>query len=636
MQKILLGKDPNGKPVQIDLKTFITTRGLIQAASGGGKSRTIRRLGEQFFGKVQTFIIDKEGEFPSLREKFGYVLVGKGGETPTDTRSAELVCHRLLEANASAVFDLYDLKIDERPRWVRLFLEALMNAPKSLWRPLVVIVDEAHRFAPEGGDKGKAESYGSMIDLAADGRKRGFCMVAATQRLAKFTKNASAELLNRLVGHTVEDLDVDRAVDLMGVRRADRENFEDSLKKMKPGTFWAFGPAISSDRCLVHVGGVLTTHPEPGTPAAGAPPPTPEKVKALLPKLADLPKQAEVEKKTLAEFKAEIRTVKFQLSEAQKALAAEKNRTTRAPAARAIPAPPPPPKLQIKQVDVPVVHGRDVKRLEAALSRAENLYEKLKLFGKPVEEAAKELNGAIGKVLSVDSSLILEAKTRKFHEAQRHDFARSTAAGPDHSRVPARAARPRSPMVIPPASTNGDSEEKTISRPQMRILGALAQFEAIGILEVRRQMLAGWMGLKVSGSFNNNLGALRTSTFIDYAEDRVKLTEAGRAIAPGVEEDITTEGLLRHCLDALSTPQGRMLAHLHGVHPEWITRQELAEKLGLQVSGSFNNNLGAMHTAGMVEYGSGSEKQNVKCADWLFQEVLSQSDSVGRMARVVR
>lgn len=159
--KIVLGVAEDGTPVEIDIKTFLTTRGLIQASSGGGKSRTLRRMAEQFFGKVQTFIIDKEGEFPSLREKFDYALVGNGGETPTDPQTAELVCQKLLETNLSCIFDLYSLKDPERHMWVKNFLDALMNAPKNLWHPVMVIVDEAHRYCPERG-MGESEAYGPM------------------------------------------------------------------------------------------------------------------------------------------------------------------------------------------------------------------------------------------------------------------------------------------------------------------------------------------------------------------------------------------------------------------------------------------------------------------------------------------
>src|SRR6266403_4826327 len=48
------------------------------------------------------------------------------------------------------------------------------------------------------------------------------------------------------------------------------------------------------------------------------PPPAPEKIKALLPKLADLPKEAEDKARTEAEYRNEIRTLKSQLATAER------------------------------------------------------------------------------------------------------------------------------------------------------------------------------------------------------------------------------------------------------------------------------------------------------------------------------
>lgn len=178
--KINIGKTSEGRDVSFDLDTLISTRLLIQANSGAGKSWLLRRLMEQLFGHVQVIAIDPEGEFATLREKYGYVLVGKGGETPADPRTAAAVAEKLLEIRASAVCDIYEMRPPDRHQWVRLFLEAMINAPKKLWHPVIVIVDEAHMFCPEKG-AGESAAQESMIDLCTRGRKRGYCAVWATQ-----------------------------------------------------------------------------------------------------------------------------------------------------------------------------------------------------------------------------------------------------------------------------------------------------------------------------------------------------------------------------------------------------------------------------------------------------------------------
>src|SRR6185437_11722928 len=239
MSHIIIGK-AGEKNVSIDLDVLLRTRLLVQANSGKGKSWLLRRLAEQLFGKVQVIIIDPEGEFSTLREKYGYVLVGKGGETPADPRSAAIVAHKLLELKASAVCDLYEMKAAARHEWVQRFLDAMIDAPKNLWHPCLVIVDEAHVYCPEKG-AGESIAAEAMIGLATRGRKRGFSCAFATQRLGKLRKDAAAELLNIMIGGTFIDIDRKRAADALGVYGHDQKEFFDEIRMLERGNFFALG-----------------------------------------------------------------------------------------------------------------------------------------------------------------------------------------------------------------------------------------------------------------------------------------------------------------------------------------------------------------------------------------------------------
>lgn len=88
---------PLSDSLALDLDRLVDTRLLIQANSGGGKSWCLRRLLEQTHGRVQHLVIDPEGEFASLRERFDYVLAARtGGDTAADPRTARLLAERLL------------------------------------------------------------------------------------------------------------------------------------------------------------------------------------------------------------------------------------------------------------------------------------------------------------------------------------------------------------------------------------------------------------------------------------------------------------------------------------------------------------------------------------------------------------
>jgi hypothetical protein len=556
-KQIILGKDQAGKPVLIDLKALLRTRFLVQAASGGGKSQTLRRLAEQIFGKVPVWIIDKEDEFPSLRDKFGYIFSGPGGETPTDPRSAELVCERLLKAKASAIFGLYSLKDPVRHEWVRIFLNALMNAPKSLWTNVIVMVDEAHKFCPEKG-QGESVAKDAMTDLAVDGRKRGFCSGFFTQRLGKLSKNASAELLNRLVGKTVEDIDVDRAVDLMSVRRGDRQEFEEGIKRLKPGNFWCFGDAISTDRILVHVGPIQTKHPEPGEPTMATLPPLPEKMKALLPQLADLPKEAETKAKNEADLRAENRSLRAQL-------VAKPKEVTVIKAA-------PVTKTEIRKVEIPVVKEADLKRVEKCLGRAEKLLEKLGEFGKPVEEAAKTLKGSLG-------ALRVTAAVPKL----------SMAIPP--TRIPVKPLPVAQPMV---ASDNGDVE-KPLLAGERKMLEVLAKFYPGSRTKAQIAQLAGYA--LSGGTYGNYYSNIKKGGFIQEKSDNVTITEKGLEFFGGraPEGPTSTAELLSMWRDKLIAGERKLLDALVEVYPNPLTKEALGRESGYESSGgTFGNYLSTL------------------------------------------
>lgn len=301
MKTIHLGE---GKTCPLDIDKLVSSRLLIQANAGGGKSHTIRRLLEQTHGKVQQIVLDPEGEFSTLREKFDYVLAGKGGDVPAEPRSAALLARKLLETGASAIVDLYELHPQERKHFVRLFLDAMTNAPKDLWHQCLVVIDEAHVFCPEAG---QAESASAVIDLASRGRKRGYCAVLATQRISKLHKDAAAECNNKLIGRTSLDIDMKRAGDELGFRTHDQLL---QLRQLDPGQFWAYGPAMSKEVTAVLIGPVETSHPQIGSARAAKVSKPSTAIKGILAKLGDLPKEAEAEARTADDLRKEISELK--------------------------------------------------------------------------------------------------------------------------------------------------------------------------------------------------------------------------------------------------------------------------------------------------------------------------------------
>jgi hypothetical protein len=572
MSKINIGLS-DGKPLFIDVDLLIPSRLLIQANSGGGKSYLLRRLMEALWKlKVQTIVIDPEGEFYTLREKFGYVLIGENGEAPADVRSAALLAEKFLQLKASAVCDLYEAfrsQPMQQRQWVRAFINALLDAPRSLWHPLVVIVDEAHKFcpqeSPQAASRNDREIIGgckdAMIALSTTGRKRGFCPIWATQRLAKLDKDASAEFFNRMVGMTIEDVDVDRAADLMSVSKVDKADFRSSLRNLTPGEFYCFGRAVTTVRKLVKVGSVETHHPETGKAAKTAvAPPTPEEVKKFLPQLSDLPKQAEDKARSEAELKRELAEARRQLAAATKAQPAT---SKSAPDPRAI-------ERAVKAATDPLV-----KQLNLTKQRMQNLLGKSSVEGsKLVEMLQAGLRDIAG----------LELPTVSLNPP-------AMAA-----RVPALIApqQQRQPRAVP-----SSGQASPLNSVGIQIAGILAAYYPE---QMKRSILAVLCGRTDGGTFGNRLSELRVNGLLeDPAPGYVRATEVCSREYAGAFEAPTNTAEVRKVWDTkLGEVNKKILDYLISLNGESIHRGELAVALGYTDGGTFGNRLSELRVAGLI------------------------------------
>ncbi|WP_188769741.1 ATP-binding protein [Novosphingobium endophyticum] len=252
---IVIGQTPHGEAIRIDIKELLATRLLVQGNSGSGKSHLLRRLLEESAAVVQQVVIDPEGDFVSLAEEFGHVVIDGAayGEAEIARLGARIRQHR-----ASVVLALDELEIDQQMKCAAQFLGALFDAPREQWYPALVVVDEAQMFAPsaagEVSEEARRVSLGAMTNLMCRGRKRGLAGVIATQRLAKLAKNVAAEASNFLMGRTFLDIDMVRAADLLGMERRQAEQIRDLAR----GQFLGLGPAIARRPVAVNIGPVRT------------------------------------------------------------------------------------------------------------------------------------------------------------------------------------------------------------------------------------------------------------------------------------------------------------------------------------------------------------------------------------------
>ena len=544
--------------ISINVQALLETRLLVQSNSGGGKSYALRRLLEQTAPIVQQFIIDPEGEFQTLREKYDYVICAPhDADAAATPGTASLLARRLLETKVSAILDIYDLKAHERQLFVRRFLETLINAPKSLWRPVLVVLDEAHVFAPQAGG---AEAMGAVIDVATRGRKRGFSLCVATQRLSKLHKDVAAEMLNKLIGRTGLDVDVKRAADELGMSS---KAAVESLRNLDPGEFYVFGPALSRTVQKTKIGPVITTHPKSGHRTLEAPPAPSEKVKAKLKELADLPAKAEEEARTLESLQRDNASLRRELTGERK-----------------------------KAAEGGIPEREVQRRIQAAV-------------GEALKSAPREPSGA-AKVLQQIAVL-----AQKGMNGHLQPFFSPADASKALKKIATAAVR---------RFENAPDISEGLSRAQQKILDTLAALEDFGIPSPSRETTAAHAGQSPSSSgYNNNLGFLRSAGLIEYpSSGLVALTEEGALKTRPPGKKLTVEDIQESWIQAVSRPQGEILKALIESYPDSMDRENLAAASGASPSSSgYNNNLGHLRTLGAIDYPASGQ---VKASKNLFTE----------------
>jgi hypothetical protein len=249
-----MGIASGGAAAGLNLEELLATRLLVQGNSGSGKSHLLRRLLEQSASLVQQIVIDPEGDFVTLAEKFGHLTIDAARTESELTR----IAGRVRQHRVSAVLNLEGLDVEQQMRCAAAFLGGLFEAERDYWYPVLVVVDEAQLFAPAAAgdvsDEARKLSLGAMTNLMCRGRKRGLAGVIATQRLAKLAKNVAAEASNFLMGRTFLDIDMARAAHLLGMDRRQAEMFRD----LERGHFVALGPALSRRPLPIVIGAVET------------------------------------------------------------------------------------------------------------------------------------------------------------------------------------------------------------------------------------------------------------------------------------------------------------------------------------------------------------------------------------------
>lgn len=550
--------------ITVKSNRYLETRGLVIASSGGGKSWLLRCMNERIAPTgVQQIVIDDEGDFYTLREKFNFALVGPDGEIPLSVAHAEFLAEKIYETHLSVIIDVSELDESDKCRFVGKFINRLMNMDKALYHPCYVFLDEADVFCPQDGE---TESSKPVKMLCSKGRKRGLCPILATQRVAKLHKSATADLLNKFIGVIGQDIDRKRAADELGLSR--REDVR-QLAQLPNGVFYATGPAVGYELRKFKVAPVQTTHPDSGT-ARPAIPPTPGAIRKILRQLGDIPTEAEKELKTIQDYQARIHHLETQLQAAGKPTA----------------APGPSDRERVLEQTV-ASQNLYIVEVQEYMSNLQPIILKLKELATPVLQSVAALEAWKGlKIEPVPQ----EPPT--------------PVCSPD---------RPKQALPVPVSIKTGEGPE--LGGGPMRMLYGMATGD-YAKNKTRLSFISGYS--LTSGTFDEYLRQLRKADYVKVDGDRLMLTSAGQRAAENNVLDVTPQAVIMYWLQKLSSGPAKMLKVITDHWPGTVTKEQLSKLSGYSLtSGTFEEYVRQLKQKQFITI---TDKKELQASQYLYRD----------------
>ena len=184
------------------------TEGLIAfvcGKTGSGKSYSILKMMEQAYKKGLQFVfLDPHGEGHVLADKDfakgdDIVVVSERYGIPVQIEAVDVYVD-IIKSGKSMVLDLSKVFRKEKKSFNE-FIEKFLRTFDSEWSdvrtPILLVMDEAHFFAPQiirKGDSSAVARVDLITDLSTGGRKNGINQIYSTQRPSLISKTSGHKL----------------------------------------------------------------------------------------------------------------------------------------------------------------------------------------------------------------------------------------------------------------------------------------------------------------------------------------------------------------------------------------------------------------------------------------------------------
>lgn len=573
-------KHLNFHGLKLPIEDYAISGNGIVGIKETGKTYTATWIAERMMDAGIPFIaFDPIGRWRFLKvagQGQGYPVVvagGKYGDLPLTPQSAPEIVRAAMRENVPLVIDLFDKRLTKAD-WRRIVTECtrLLLYENEDYGLRHIFYEEAPEFVPQKINPGYGEVYAEIEKLGRMGGNSGLGYTLIGQRAEEINK-AILEICSNLFLHRQVGRNSLTAIEKW-LRMIDSESSQAITKELF---------TLPNGQCLVWAYGV------PGAKRVTVP-----QKQSLHPNRRDLIKaSAEAANYTVRDVSGFVSqmstTLEKHLTEAKEndpaQLKARLRELERQLKIQPAPAPAAP---------VEIIKDEHIAALNKALE--EFVAQRARLLAQ-LEIALTEFNASN----QIFNAQMLEA-VRPIAEALNN-----------------RKAWHVSPVVIrresapaPLAVVKSGTLSTKLPKAESRILAVLAQYPQ-GRTKTQVAVIADYA--VSGGGFNNALGALRTAGYITSTGDYLTITDAGLQALGHWQPLPLGRELLNHWMRELSKAERSILQALSEVWPQSLTKEQIANNAGYEVSGGgFNNALGRLRTLELI-----TGKDQIKASDSLFE-----------------
>lgn len=588
----------------------VSTAGIF-ASKGQGKSHLAQRSAEEMLANGQVIVaIDPTDVWWGLRagadgrSDGGYPVVVVGGnhcDIKLEPGGAVQLAEAVVAERFSCVICTKGLTDMTEARFVREFLDTIYRKNREA---LHIFVDEADIFAPQKPfDPEDARCIRAMSHIVRRGRTNGIGTTLITQRPAELNASVRSQVEMLFVLGMLNNLDIEAVEKWMRLRKKKRgsnsafelqEEMIESLDTLQKGDAWAWAPRLGIHKRFR--ASAKRTFDSGATPKPGKKLKAPKKLAPVdLQRLGQAMTAAVQRQKENdpAELRKQIAALRRQAEGGEavatktREVAALQKEIEALKRSAAVP-------VKAKPVvrEIAVVRSADLRRMEAIEKRIDKLVTR-------VAGESSDLRGVMDRMTKFRDQQLAGLKPEPAVEQVRPVVVPSLMR-------PAKAAKPaRVVKDSPVANGHAVSPPEGLKPAHLRLLTAIAWWESLGVPAPDLGGVAfAAKTSTTSSSFDNNRSRLRAAGYIEYPSSGcVRLTDAGRAIAPPPVLEPTNEALQGAILSEVSPAMGRLLSALIAAYPDELSLEDFAKQAGTSTSSSsFDNNRSWLRARGLAEY----------------------------------